>query len=71
MAPPVLILEIFFVKQISWWSNTPTLVAPFWETLEGTPVKIWSIKVEMLQATRVRDVLVVLSHSSYKIGDRF
>ena len=70
MAPPVLILEIFFVKQISWWSNRPTLVTPFWET-QGTLVKIWSVKVEMLQATRVRDVLVVLSHASYKIGDSF
>ena len=52
-----MILEKYFVQKISWWSDTPTLIILFWETLEGTVVKIWSIKVDMLQITQVGDCI--------------
>ena len=37
--------------------HTYTMITPFLETLEGALVKIWSIKVEVLQVTRVRDCI--------------
>ena len=53
----VLILEIFLVQKISWWSNTPIFNTPFWETFEGTLVKLWSIKVEVLEVRWVGDCI--------------
>ena len=52
-APPVLNLEIFREQKISWGSDKPALMTPFWETIEGKLAKIWSIGVEMLQVIRV------------------
>ena len=51
--PPVLNLEIFHLQKISWWSDKPTLMTPFWESLKGKLAKIWLIRVEVLRVTRV------------------
>ena len=47
----------FLVQKISWVSGTSTFITPFWETLEGTLVKIWSIKFEVLKVTQIRDFI--------------
>ena len=54
---PVLILEIFPMQKISWWSDTPTLITFFGGTIEGTLIKILSIKVEARQVTRIGDCI--------------
>ena len=70
-APPVLKLETFGVQKISWWSDKPTLMTPFWETLEGKLAKIWSIRVEVLQVLELGIELVSLSRALYKTDDTF
>ena len=45
--------EVLCVEKISWWLDIPMSMTPFWETLEGKLARIWSIKVEVLQVTRV------------------
>ena len=39
--------------------------------LKGHLWKLWSIKIEVLQVTRVGIELVALTHAAYKIGDIF
>ena len=47
----------FLVQKISSGSGISTFITPFWETLEGTLVKIWSIKSEVLKVTQIRDFI--------------
>ena len=50
-----LIVKFFVCRKISWWSDIPTSMTPFWETLEVATM--WSIRVEVLQVTRVGDFI--------------
>ena len=51
--PPVLNLELFHVQNVSWWSDKPTLMTPFCQTLKGKLAQVWSARIDALQATRV------------------
>ena len=46
------------MKQISWWSDTLTLITPCRGTREGILVKIWSIKDVFLQVIRVGNFII-------------
>ena len=43
---------------MSWRSDKPTFVTPFWEILSGRLANMWSINYVLLQVKRVGDFII-------------
>ena len=49
--------RIFLVQYIILWSDIATLITPGWERLSCAFVKIWSIRVDVLQVILIRQLI--------------
>ena len=61
-----LILLIFLIQYINWWSDIHTSITHFWETFSEELARMWSSSVEMEYVIRVGSLLISVNENVWQ-----
>ena len=61
-----LILLIFLVQYINWWSEIPTSIIPFWETFSEDLMRMWSSCVEVKHVIRIGFLIISVNENVWQ-----
>ena len=61
-----LILSIFLMQYINWWTEIPTSITPFWEIVSEELVRIWSSREEVKQFISVGSFMISVNENVWQ-----